>query len=223
MHIKIIKLGFLLALNLFSLGHLFSQDKLTQQLFVHLENTNILVRGLENPIQISSKMGGDYFVTTKSAAIIKKSTENEYTIDPKNLKEDTLMVEVISKKDPKIKTFVKFKIIDVPLPRIKFGGINPGLSMSKWSIMHQPQLNAVCDNFFIDGIRYKVISYSFNYFDYSQGIRKIQSIKVIGNSLEKIKAIIRSVDVGEKLEFSDIQVETASGIVSVGNIIISFK
>jgi hypothetical protein len=72
-------------------------------------------------------------------------------------------------------------------------------------------------------MRYKVISYTFNYVDYSQGIRKIKSIKVIGNSLQKTKAIIQGIDAGEKLEFSDIQVETASGIVSVGNIIISFK
>ena len=101
--------------------------------------------------------------------------------------------------------------------------IDPGLNMFKESIMVHNQLSAVIDNFFIDGMRYKVISYTFNYFDYSQGIRKIKSVKVIGNSLEKIKAIIQSIDVGEKLEFSDIQVETASGIVSVGNIIISFE
>jgi hypothetical protein len=223
MHIKIIKLGFLLALNLFSLGHLFSQDKSTQQLFVHLENTNILVRGLENPIQISSKMGGDYSVTTKSAAIIKKTTENEYTVNPKNVKEDTMMLEIVSKKNAKVKNVVKFKIMDLPLPRIKFGMIEPKLNMSKSEIMYQAQLDAVIDNFFIDGMRYKVISYTFNYVDYSQGIRKIKSIKVIGNSLQKTKAIIQGIDAGEKLEFSDIQVETASGIVSVGNIIISFK
>ena len=223
MHMKNIKLGFLLALNLFSFGRLLSQDKSTQQLFVHLENRNILLRGLENPIQISSNLGGDYSVTTKSAAIIKKTTENEYSINPKNVKEDTMMLEIVSKKNAKVKNVVKFKIMDLPLPRIKFGMIDPGLNMSKPLFMVQPILSAVIDNFFIDGMRYKVISYTFNYIDYSQGIRKIKSVKVIGNSLEKIKAIIQSIDVGEKLEFSDIQVETASGIVSVGNIIISFK
>lgn len=223
MHIKNIRLGFLLALNLFSFGRLLSQDKSTQQLFVHLENTNILVRGLENPIQISSNLGGDYSVTTKSAAIIKKTTENEYSINPKNVTEDTLMVEVMSKKDSKTKNIVKFKIINVPLPRIKFGGLEPGLNMSKSSFMIQNQLSAVISNFFIDGIKSKVNSYTFNYFDYSQGIRKVKSIKVTDNSLEKVKAILQSIDVGEKLEFSDILVETPSGIVSVGNIIISFK
>ena len=223
MHMKNIKLGFLLALNLFSFGRLLSQDKSTQQLFVHLENTNILVRGLENPIQISSNLGGDYSVTTKSAAIIKKTTENEYSINPKNVKEDTMMLEIVSKKNAKVKNVVKFKIMDLPLPRITFGFTDPALNMFKESIMVQNQLSAVIDGFFIDGMRYKVISYTFNYIDYSQGIRKIKSVKVIGNSLGAIKGIMQSINAGEKLEFSDIQVETASGIVSVGNIIISFK
>lgn len=223
MHIKNIRLGFLLALNLFSFGRLLSQDKSTQQLFVHLENTNILVRGLENPILISSNLGGDYSVTSTSAAVIKKTSDNGYLINPKNVKEDTLMVEVVSKKDSKTKNIVKFKIINVPLPRIKFGGLEPGLNMSKSSFMIQNQLSAVISNFFIDGIKSKVNSYTFNYFDYSQGIRKVKSIKVTDNSLEKVKAILQSIDVGEKLEFSDILVETPSGIVSVGNIIISFK
>lgn len=223
MHNKNIKLGFLLLLNLFSLGQLFSQGTSTQQLFVHLEDTKVLVRGLDNPIQISSNLGGDYIVTSKSAATITKTTENNYKINPINVKEDTLMLEVISKKNSKAKNLVKFTIIDVPEPTIKFGPIVPGLNMSKSGVLLQTQLSAVIDNFFIDGVRSKVNSYVFNYFDYSYGIRKVKSIKVLDNSLEKVREIMKSIEVGEKMEFTDIKVETPSGIVSIDNIIISFK
>jgi len=223
MHNKNIKLGFLLLLNLFSLGQLFSQGTSTQQLFVHLEDTKVLVRGLDNLIQISSNFGGDYIVTSKSAAIITKTTENNYKINPINVKEDTLMLEVVSKKDSKAKNLVKFTIIDVPEPTIKFGSMVPGLKMFKSGVLLQPQLSAVIDNFFIDGVRCKVNSYVFNYFDYSHGIRKVKSIKVLDNSLEKVREIMKSIEVGEKMEFTDIKVETPSGIVSINNIIISFK
>lgn len=222
MHLNQVKLGFILIVSFCSFGQLFSQDKSTQQLFLHLENTNILVRGLENPIQISSNLGGDYTVTSKSKAIIRK-VNGTFTVNPINIKEDSLVLDVVSKSNPKVNNSVIFKLINVPTPKIKIGSVDPESSTIKGAILLQNSLVAVIDNFIIDGVKCNVNSYTFNYIDYSFGIAKIKSIKVENNSLNKIREVIKGIGVGEKIEFTDIKVTTPSGVITINNVVFSLK
>jgi hypothetical protein len=217
------KIKFTLFVLLFAtLNYANSQtDKITPT-YVHLENTNILVRGLENPIQISSNLGGDYTVTSKSKAIIRK-VNGTFTVNPINIKEDSLVLDVVSKSNPKVNNSVIFKLINVPTPKIRIGAVDPESNTNKEAILLQNSLVAVIDNFIIDGVKCNVNSYTFNYIDYSFGIAKIKSIKVESNSINKISEVIKGIGAGEKIEFTDIKVTTPSGVITINNVVFSLK
>lgn len=217
-----IKTGLFLLLNFLILGQLSAQEDNKQNLFFHLENSNILLRGLENRIQISSNLGGDYTVTSKSAAIIRK-TDNCFTINPIHVKEDNLILDVVSIKNPKVRNSVKFKIINVPIPRIQIGVIVPALNLDRTSILNQITLHATLTNFFYEGARCVVKSYTLNYMKNYGGVQRIESIKVEGNSLDNIRSILKTIEPGVKLEFTQINVTTPSENIVINNVVFSLK
>jgi len=217
------KLKFSLLVLLFAISDVaFSQNDKINPAYIHFDNTNILFRGIDNPILISSQIGGEYTISSKAPVKILKD-EFGYKVNPINVKEDSLILDVTSQKNVKLKESVKFKVMDVPVPVIKFGAINLGLDLNRAAVRLQPQLSAVIENFIIDGIRYKVNSYTFNYVDYSKGIAKIKSIKVEGSSLEKISDILKNIGAGEKMEITDIKVTSPSGNLTINNIVFSLK
>ena len=217
-----IRIGLFLFLNLLTLGRLFAQEDNKHNLFFHLENSNILIRGLENRIQISSNLGGDYTVTSKSAAIILKN-DNNFTVNPIHVKEDNLILDVVSIKNPKVRNSVKFKIINVPIPTIQIGVIEPGLNLDRTSILNQIALHATLTNFFYEGARCVVKSYTLNYMKNHGGVQRIESIKVEGNSLDNLRSILKTIEPGVKLEFTQINVTTPSENIVINNVVFSLK
>ena len=198
------------------------QTKNPYRINVHVENQNVLVRGVANPVIISSEYMGDYKIISKSKAIIKRE-EDYHTIDPKNVLEDSLTIEICPLKFPQVKKTVAFQIINVPHPSVKLGGLALGLNMNKSAMLYQLSFIAVVDNFFYDGIKCKVESYTFNYIQNSNGMPVIKSIKVNSASIDDIKPILRQIESGEQFSFSEIRVSTPSENLILSEIIGSFK
>ena len=203
-------------------GNMFGQELNNSSLLVHKENANILVRGFANPVSVSSDIGGEYALTNKSGAVIKKKNDY-YTIDPKAVKDDTLLVVIISKKDPNIQSVIKFKVMDIPTPAIHFGSIIPNSNLNKQKFLIQPTLVAVIENFFIDGITFKINSFSVNYIDHSTDILSIKHLRIEGSSLSGISEIIKQLPPGEEIEFTEIKISSPYKNFNINNIIVTFQ
>lgn len=198
------------------------QTKKLYKINCHLENQNVLVRGVENPVIVSSEYMGDYKIKSNSKAIIKRK-EVYLTIDPKNVLEDSLTIEIYPLKFPEVKKTVAFQIINVPHPKLRLGGMQIGLNMNKYAAKIQRSLVVYVENFFYDGIKCEVESYIFNYIQNVNGTISFKSIKVNGPSTDKIRPIFEQIEPGDLFSFSEIRVRTPSEILILNEIIASFK
>ena len=55
------------------------------------------------------------------------------------------------------------------------------------------------------------------------GVQRIESIKVEGNSLDNIRSILKTIEPGVKLEFTQINVTTPSENIVINNVVFSLK
>jgi hypothetical protein len=204
------------------LGNMFAQGLNNPNLLVHKENANILVRGFENPVSVSSDIGGEYSLTNKSGAVIKKKN-NYYTIDPKSVKDDTLLVEIISKKDPNVQSLIRFKVIDIPTPEVYFGSIKPNSNLNKEKFLAQQQLVAIIDDFFIEGLKFSIKSFTVNYIDHSTDILSIKRLKIEGSSLSRVYEIVKQLPSGEEIEFTEIEISSPYKKFYINNIVVTFQ
>jgi hypothetical protein len=203
-------------------GNMFGQELNNSSLLVHKENANILVRGFANPVSVSSDIGGEYALTNKSGAVIKKKNEY-YTIDPKAVKDDTLLVEIISKKDPNVQSVIKFKVMDIPTPEIYFGTIKPNSNFNKQKFLAQQQLVATVNYFFIEGLKFTINSFTVNYIDHSTEILSIKRLRIEGSSLSRVHEIVKQLPPGEEIEFTEIEISSRYKNFIINSIIVKFQ
>jgi hypothetical protein len=134
-----------------------------------------------------------------------------------------LVLDVVSIINPQVRNSVKFKIINVPIPTIQIGVMDPGLNLDRKRILDQITLHAPLTNFFYEGARCIVKSYRLNYVKYIGSVAYIESIKVEGNSLDNIRSILKTIQPGVKLEFTDINIATPSENIVINHVVFSLN
>lgn len=185
-----------------------NEVKSENQISVSATKMNILYVGLENPLDIAipDQNSDNISVTIDNGTITKKSgvewIANVY-------KQGKTTVQVFVEKDgQKILYGTKeFRAYPVPAPQPSISGSKGG-PIDKQTMLQNPNLEVVMDNFLYDEKFFTIQSFTFRHFCKD----KTKEVKCSTNRLsEEVLDLIKTANTGDVLTVEDIMVSDVSG------------
>ncbi|MBU0486465.1 MAG: hypothetical protein KKA07_17485 [Bacteroidetes bacterium] len=171
---------------------------------------NVVYAGLVNPISIAvPEVSDDDLLVSVSSGTITRTGPGEYDLNcGSGVNEITISVSCKSGSTTTPVGTYSFRVKNVPDPIIVFSGKKGGV-LTKESIIANPFLIAVLENFLFDGIAFNVVSYTFAT---TQGDKNIeQTCK--GNRLDaQALELIKNLESGTKFSLESIKVVGPDGI-----------
>jgi hypothetical protein len=189
---KIISSGFFL-----NCAYVFAQANIGS------EQSNVIYRGLPNPVSVACGNKDSFFIKEKSATLEVKNEYGRLYLNCLNVKEDSAFI-VFGLQNSTLQRKFVFPVENIPEPKIRLGALDLSKNISKSALMVQQSMVAILENFIYDGVKYKVTGYRMKYFDYAT--LQIKTIDVDGSSLAPIKPALSQLNSGDRFEFSNIHI-----------------
>jgi hypothetical protein len=191
------------------------------QISIGVEENNIIFRGLANPVSVACGNSDSFFIKEITPGLEWKMQNGILYLDCKNVQTDSAFITFQRKQFNQSKSFV-FQVKNVPNPTIRWGAIeiiesSPALA----ALMVQNSLNAILENFIVDGIKCTVIGFDFVYFDKVD--EKLKSIHINGNSLHTIKPYLKTLESGDYFTLKNIEINVPSNVYKHSDITVRIK
>lgn len=148
-----------------------------QSAVISAEEMNVLYIGLENPIKVAIPgVPLNKTVVKSSIGTLIKTDSNFHILIPYRISHECIIsVGKIKRKDTIWVYSKKFKVRNVPKPKLRIGPMDPDLPMNISAFKVSKAIYAVVENFVYEGVRYSIASYQAHIIDPKFGYRFIRS------------------------------------------------
>lgn len=168
-------------------------------------SSNIVYRGIDNPIAIAGISGMNYNVTAEGGTL--KTDNDRYILHVDN---NAKKVQVNVSSDGSLIKSVEFTVKDIPNPTPMIRNTVNGVAMKK-AFLAADQLEAQLKNFNYDGVYFKVVGYTCRYKTAAGTIKEEKSTS--NKFTDGIKNAIDAAHSGDTFMFFEIKVKGNDGKV----------
>ena len=166
---------------------------------------NVVYRGIDNPIAVSSSAGGEITAMASSGSLTRTGN-GTYNLRPGEGNEETISVS----SNGSCIGSMKFRVKDVPKPTVFIRNVVNG-QVSKSALQAAGRVEAEVKDFDFEDARFDVVGYSFFYMTKSGVVKEVKTNG--GAFTDEIRTAISQANVGDMFLFTAIQVRGNDGKV----------